>query len=508
MRSSLWPRSTAYNAHTLEQATQHVDTMTANHGGTEIRAALEYMFTSRSQDRPTSRFVLTDGEAYDVDETIASVTRAVAAARADAPLRVFTLGIGESASTAMCSGIARAGKGICLMTANTEAIIAKASKLVKASRTEILEDVSVDWGESSVPLDSTQMQVDFQFHQGPKILPLLYAGNRFIVFAIIKDMKYRIPEEVSIRARRSQTGEILKSTVPVETLEPSSESPQGILIHTLAARRIIMDLEDRQQGDIAHVKGTIVHLGEQYQLANRFTSFIAVENENQKKLNPIPWASADESVLDSSARGLTNNFFAMGWSPRGRSALVHPAAAPSLSVPPAPNAILFGQSSTPSMGMSEPRGGATMSLFGAAPPAMPPLQLSPSSYRVGSFGAPASMSQSPHSPVPGPDNMLGGTAQPRDDVEQLVRLQAFDGSFPLSNELKRILGRSALARAREMQVDDKVWATILAVAYLQKHLDDQPELLEGLLEKAMMFVEQSPVGDVDALIQIAKGLVP
>ena len=42
--------------------TQHVDSMFANYGGTEIRAALESMFRNRQQNVPTSCFVLTDGE--------------------------------------------------------------------------------------------------------------------------------------------------------------------------------------------------------------------------------------------------------------------------------------------------------------------------------------------------------------------------------------------------------------------------------------------------------------
>lgn len=37
--------------------------MDADFGGTELRAALEFMFNIRSRDMPTSCFVLTDGEA-------------------------------------------------------------------------------------------------------------------------------------------------------------------------------------------------------------------------------------------------------------------------------------------------------------------------------------------------------------------------------------------------------------------------------------------------------------
>ena len=50
--------------------------------------------------------------------------------------------------------------------------------------------------------------------------------------------------------------------------------------------------------------------------------------------------------------------------------------------------------------------------------------------------------------------------------------------------------------------------TVLAIAYLQKHLVGQPELLEGLVDKAMEFVEQEYKGDVNELLEKAKAVVP
>ena len=94
-----------------------------------------------------------------------------------------------------------------------------------------------------------------------------------------------------------------------------------------------------------------------------------------------------------------------------------------------------------------------------------------------------------------------------DKVLQLVRLQSFDGSFPVSPQLVQILGRTALSRATEFHVIGTVWATVLAIAYLQKNLIGQPELLEGLVEKAMDFVSQIPGVDCDALLERAKGLM-
>jgi hypothetical protein len=117
--TSLWPKSQIYSAETVAEASKHVDTFTANYGGTELRSALLFAFSSRlalaphaTEKTPTSVFVLTDGEAWDLDGIINLTTENVQSAkRQDSLLRTFVLGVGNQVSTAMCEGIARAGKG-------------------------------------------------------------------------------------------------------------------------------------------------------------------------------------------------------------------------------------------------------------------------------------------------------------------------------------------------------------------------------------------------------------
>jgi hypothetical protein len=125
--SSLWKTSQAYSSESVEEASKHVDTFTSNFGGTEIRSALEYAFSNRaasgripgSTDKmPASVFVLTDGEAWDLEGVVNSVTSYVAAAKNDGKLlRTFVMGVGNQVSTAMCEGIARAGKGTAVFVA-------------------------------------------------------------------------------------------------------------------------------------------------------------------------------------------------------------------------------------------------------------------------------------------------------------------------------------------------------------------------------------------------------
>ena len=60
--------------------------------------------------------------------------------------------------------------------------------------------------------------------------------------------------------------------------------------------------------------------------------------------------------------------------------------------------------------------------------------------------------------------------------------------------------------AKELGVEDKVWATLLAVAFLEKHMRDR-ELRDGLVEKAMEYVARFPDVNVQKLLIRARELI-
>ena len=87
----------------------------------------------------------------------------------------------------------------------------------------------------------------------------------------------------------------------------------------------------------------------------------------------------------------------------------------------------------------------------------------------------------------------------------LVCMQAFDGSFPPTARLEAILGRpDCLTIAEGLSVDETVWATVLGVAFLKKHLKDLPDLLDSRVEKAADFVSQTPGVDFENLVARAQ----
>jgi hypothetical protein len=283
--SPLWKESKSYSASSLEEATRHIDSMSANYGGTEIQNALEAVYSGRTKssigipNRPTNVFVLTDGDCWNVTQVVGSVANSVESSPRDAPYRVFCLGIGSGISTEMCEGIARAGTGFALFVADGEEMTGKCAKLVKAARTPPVEDIEIEWC-SKLPTSfsasqRTLMDEDDEFEmveeesgkepppkkiglfdmntsdddhpigppqpmivkpqdlpeqlvqQGPYRIPSLYPGVRFLVYALISDKVLpkagKMPETITIRGKIKGSGDIVELEVPVQVSERGSD---------------------------------------------------------------------------------------------------------------------------------------------------------------------------------------------------------------------------------------------------------------------------------------------
>ena len=467
-------------------------------------------------------------QAYDTTRTFKAVSDAVAASKQDAPLRVFTLGIGNRTSTEMCEGIARLGKGTCYMAAESESIVGKTAKLLRASRTYPLTNVTINWGAGFTALSSLTAQTNI-FRQAPERIPSIYASNRFIIFALVKHAGFVIPDRVVIRAQHNGQGNIYSFEVPVEKLPMTTDVKETHLIHTLAARRIIQELDDRSkttQDPETGVKEAIIHHGEQYQLASRYTSFIAVEKrklfetdkETETKSTNIDddfiivedqdWLSAP-SPLEGTDSDSDSDLWCKVTAPLPMASVMLPPPPPGppptvLSTQPAIFAIrnCFQREGPPPTRLQANRP------IGVAPAVSMSTQsfTQKDSGGIAFDGGPAdSVASADISFLPQPSSSVECKPQGVDsDVVGLVRLQSFNGSFTVSPGLEAILGKGALAEGLKVGIDQTIWATVLAAAYLQKHLAHQPELLEGLLDKAKEFVNESHGVDYEEVLQKAK----
>ena len=175
--------------------------MEATYGGTELAEAVAYASQCKTNEKyeskpiPTSVFVLTDGDAWDISGVFANVSNAVNEAKEQNNLfRSFCLGVGDDVSTSMCEGIARVGKGVAVFvgvstpflkgralltchTQNNEKPDAKLMNLLRAARGPIIDDLQVDWGVSDIPEQTKDEDFEWVAAGGPAPQPVPPPAN-------------------------------------------------------------------------------------------------------------------------------------------------------------------------------------------------------------------------------------------------------------------------------------------------------------------------------------------
>ncbi|KAJ6468132.1 von Willebrand factor type A domain-containing protein [Mycena vitilis] len=539
--SALWPAgSRAYNQATLEEATRHVDGMGADYGGTEIANALANAFAGRARDRPTSVLVLTDGDAWDLDGVLDTVKRAVEDAPEGAPLRVSVLGIGNAVSTAMCEGIARVGHGSVMLVDEQETSFAgKVARLLRAARTPVISNITVDWGRAveavKVPVESRDddeivkeapntenktlnvfdVNVDPTLLDRTKVPPAspvilpppaavqqspykirnLFPGTRVNVYALLQGQS--VPQNVTLRGSTPDGAEIAL-TIPVTV----SRLPRTPALHALAARKLIQDLEDGQHAAIPTddadllartVRAHIVRLGTTYQISSTHTSFVAVDETRPRvRFAPAVLEEEEDRVY-------------MDQIDVGEDALLmmdHDELDPG-------NINIQAQYSMPQPRVSQPRYRKTVNTHSYnAPPAPARFTDTLASYahRLGSaaFGSrfayfmpapnvPTPVHQASESSDPPPPEFL-------DPLEAFARLQTFDGAFPSSHAVLALVSlRDELTLADVHRAlgfpaaDDDLVGTLLALAFLRLKTQAEDggadgEAWTGMYEKAREWV--------------------
>jgi hypothetical protein len=441
-----------------------------------------------------------------------------------------------------------------------------------------VENVTIDWG-----LPSRGHNVVRQT-PGTDVLKIR-AGARFVVYALVTTTeRWRLPEKIAVHGQLDGADNAPLFEVPLTRVRGIFESkrPETLLVHTLTARHLITDLvEGRASASLPStsqavseedaLKTAVVSLAEEYQLASRYTSFIAVDDEEMDATRTtaslrsrsgedildldtlFPGAATYLNDLVTLGLDLISKLFSRGLdffqgdhpSTRGSQRGRRPPGAysdrsPSYSPPPGrtgdpdrardpnragdpddPRDDTDNSSINTFSTLSTLEGYDSDSSFQQSPP---PRQRrrrsrspSPDVQPTRSAGGDPNPSWAlPHAPPPPPPP----PPPPVDpEIPNLVQLQHFDGSFSLSNKLGAIVGQSALQKPVDLPLsvtpgidDDTVWATALAEAYLRKHLahPGQWDVLDALLDKLKEFILAKGAGMesvFDALVERAKELI-
>lgn len=490
----------------------------------------------------------------EIDAIVAAVDRSVQQASVSdtlAPLRVFTLGIGNEVSTALCEGIARAGRGVSLFAANPSEILAKCSRLVGAGIHPIVTNISVDWAATlpgDQPTPDETVKVRPRPHpsilQSPPSPTTLYRNHRFVVYAILHTRV--VPPRVILRGevQNGQTKQIELDVPVIRAKHFSSLAYSSAFLHTLAARSVIRDVRDGKRIPESSTYGAtpeevrkeeIIRLGVRYQLASEFTSFVGVdkgetietlqrawldrraERRRERQRHVVGWAIS--AVVQSCGVVANTIVGAFSWALGFGSAPKQPPIIAPTRISNI-NTSVPGGFSTPSPSSSQ-LSGSSWALSNASDAGQ---EGGKDGYWADDTASTMSSLSShdsirvfrptrrkwvrwPRRPTrraPSPDIHATSSSTtldpalrlrpaPRTEDLNLIQLQTWDGSFPATQNLMGVMGRDVAteaATAARLGVEEGIWATVLALEYLVHKLQDQEELLDGLLVKVLEFAEE------------------
>lgn len=423
-----------------------------------------------------------------------------------------------------------AGDGIFLYAQSVESIMSKCARLFRAGRAPRVEEVTIDWGVPTAYMAPDGTSFDRPTtprsmaprpwpaqQQSPAVIRTLHAGTRLHVFAILTLRRAYAPREVVLRVT-PHGGAPVDVVVPVKEVQLKDEVAPGLpLVHTLAAWRLIQDLQETG-GRVTterDVKEEIVSLGETYQLASRYTSLVAVGTHegvdqgvyddastvSESVASPTgygpssPPSDAGQGSTAPGLRSLLGMFFP--WIGRNASQVspteVDPtSAAPGAYPPsvdnddaedaPADDAASESSSTRTFTTLSSLESRSSWSEWSDRTPVQPVM--SSEDRALARAPSPQLRSHPGSSSRAAPNRPR--TPPPVDNlVLQLISLQAFDGSFAPDGAFRAIVGAGAVDAPEGRGVQPMVWATALAIAWLEEQMEDQAELREDLLGKPM-----------------------
>lgn len=364
--SFLFKKSKTYDQSSLKDALKHLESFSANYGGTEMLQPVKETVKNRYNDLPLEVMVLTDGEIWNQDELFSFINTTSNA-------RFFTLGIGSGASSALVEGIARAGNGFAQFVGENEKMDKRVVRMLKGALTPHVTDYKLEVAfapEEVVPADDDFEMVDSEkpasqatvvtnlqkpeekkpislfdtnateqptnppagrydslpdipspkVLQAPDQIPALFPFNRTTVYLLLSPEATRqVPKSVILRGT-SEHG-------PLELEIPVQGVGIGETIHQLAAKKAIHELEQgrgwitkaRNAEDkllkSAHegkwdliVEREAVRLGVQFQVGGKWCSFVAVEKHTgDKSGNPPEYSEKELNVEGGSSHMRKSN---------------------------------------------------------------------------------------------------------------------------------------------------------------------------------------------------------
>ncbi|RXN17482.1 von Willebrand factor A domain-containing 5A-like protein [Labeo rohita] len=286
---SFFPQSVVYSEETMEEALRRVKNMNADIRGTKILQPLKHIYSQPCYpDHPRQLFVFTDGEVWNTKEVLDLVKSHVHSHRC------FSFGIGEGASTALVTGMAREGSGHAQFITGTDSMQPKVMQSLRFALQPAADNISVDW---TVPEGVTVDMLSAPINA-------LFQGQRALIYAQIKGQSSG-ETEGAVTVKYKLKDQPVTNQLQF-TLKPTEDT--GLTIHRLAARTVIRSLELQERAGraagVENIRNRIVELSVQAGVSSVHTAFIAVNKDSKQTVKGpllqrrVPLQPEPESRMD------------------------------------------------------------------------------------------------------------------------------------------------------------------------------------------------------------------
>ncbi|RUO95700.1 hypothetical protein BC936DRAFT_143417, partial [Jimgerdemannia flammicorona] len=260
---TLFDKSRCNSQGILDKALKFVDNLSANMGGTQIYSPLRWAFDHAQKDMSTTIILMTDGEVNNTEELIKLTDTEIRKCKNPKyGVRVYTLGLGNSVSHHLVDGIARVGQGFAQYIGDCDMFNGKVVQILKNAVQPPITNYIVKWtpdAEHSISaerdtrkptnikklsfftpaqhintdeLHTTNIASNRQ--QSPNVIPVITPHSRLAVFCFLA------PGQVPRKTIRL-TGDSVEGLITIDV--KFERLGNGTLVHTLAARRMIEEIE-------------------------------------------------------------------------------------------------------------------------------------------------------------------------------------------------------------------------------------------------------------------------
>ncbi|XP_057185129.1 von Willebrand factor A domain-containing protein 5A-like isoform X3 [Triplophysa rosa] len=467
---SFFPQSVVYNQDTMDQALKRVSEMRANMGGTEILQPLKHIYSQPCYpEHPRQLFVFTDGEVGNTKEVLDLVKKK------SHSHRCFSFGIGEGASSALITGLAREGCGHAQFITGTDRMQPKAMQSLRFALQPVVNKISVQWKvPDGITVDTLSPPIN-----------VIFQGQRSLIYAQIKGQSSE-SSEGSVMIQYNLKDQPVTNQLHF-CLKPAEDT--GLMIHRLAARSLIGRLEQEERAggaEVESVRSRMVKLSVEAGVNSVHTAFIAINKHNRETVKG-PLIQRRIPTQGLYLRGSQLPVFGYACVSKCRErAIVSDGIDEELD--------------TQMLESLQCDSRLKCSLTD-----LPPVQTKSSGVKkkVKSLFRRNSKQKSMSSVQTNVHSKQEAAPEPqKDSFLQLVSLQKASGCWELNSALAQVFGKTEdeLTNQKPAQVDGSVWATLLALIWLYGYKMEHQVEWQFVAMKAASWIRSQNVGGLSQCV--------